>query len=171
MSDPFVGEIRLFGFTFAPRGWALCHGQLLPITQHTALFSLLGTLYGGDGRTTFALPDLRGRTVVGSGQGPGLANHRQGAAGGAEAVALTIDQLPAHRHEVTASRRRGRSRNPAGRFLARSRRGRLYDAQHAETMHVEMITEVGGGLPHDNLPPYLPLSWCIALEGIFPSRS
>lgn len=171
MSEPFLGEIRTFGFTFAPRGWASCDGQLLPIAQHQALFALLGTTYGGDGRTTFALPDLRGRVAVHVGRGPGLSSYRQGERGGEEAVALTPEQLPSHTHDVRARDRRGRSRIPTGRFLARVTRGRLYAPDHDVLLHPDTVTETGGGQPHPNLPPHLVLNVCIALQGIFPSRS
>lgn len=171
MSEPFVGEIRCFGFQFAPRGWAHCHGQLLAISQNEALFSLLGTTYGGDGRTTFGLPDLRGRVALGHGRAPGLADYRMGVPGGQETVALTQDELPSHRHGVAATAKRGRARTPAGRFLAKVTGGRAYRPTSDVVMHEEMITETGGDLPHANLQPYLPLNYSIALVGIFPSRS
>ncbi len=170
MSEPFIGEIRTFGFTFAPRGWATCEGQLLPIAQNEALFALLGTTYGGDGRTTFALPDLRGRVAVGNGQGQGLSLYRQGQRGGEEQVTLTADQLPSHSHDVRARDRRGGSRRPVGRFLARVTRGRSYAAEQDALMHPEMVAETGGGQPHPNLQPHLALNVCIALQGVFPSR-
>ncbi len=171
MSDPFLGEIRTFGFTFAPRGWAACEGQLLPIQQHQALFSLLGTIYGGDGRTTFALPDLRGRVVVGDGQGPGLADYPTGARGGEEQVTLTTAQLPSHRHDVRALDQRGRARRPVDRFLARVTRGRAYAPTSDALMNPDMVAPTGEGQPHPNVQPYLALNVCIALEGVFPSRS
>jgi microcystin-dependent protein len=120
MSEPFVGEIRMFGFGFAPQGWALCDGQLLPINQNTALFSLLGTTYGGDGRTTFALPDLRSRVPVGQGQGPGLSSYAEGQASGAETVTLAASQMPGHTHQVKASSSAAGSGQPEGRTLGRS---------------------------------------------------
>jgi microcystin-dependent protein len=169
MTEPFIGEIRNFGFNFAPRGWALCQGQLLPINQNTALFSLLGTMYGGDGRITFALPDLRGRAPIGFGQGPGLTDRTQGVAAGVEAVILTQSELPPHNHPVGAASD-AVTKNPAGAMPAITSSHRSYGGSQDAEMNPSMIGQVGGGLPHDNMSPYVVTNWCIATEGIFPSR-
>jgi microcystin-dependent protein len=172
MSEPFVGEIRMFGFGFAPQGWALCNGQLLPIDQNQALFSLLGTTYGGDGRTTFALPDLQSRVPVGQGQSPGLSSYAEGQAGGAETVTLAATQLPGHTHPVKASSSTADSDQPEGRTLARSASHSYTAKPDASTvMNVDMLGDAGGSQPHDNIQPYLAVNFCIALIGIFPSRS
>lgn len=171
MSEPFIGEIRLFGFSFAPRGWAPCDGRLLPIASYNALFALVGTQYGGDGRTTFGLPDLRGRVPVGAGPGPGLTDHRVGDSGGAETVALTPEQLPSHSHRVVASSRRARAARPTERFLARVTRGRAYAGTGDVLLHGDAVRSSGGDQAHPNLQPYLSLSYCIALEGVFPNRA
>jgi microcystin-dependent protein len=167
--DPFIGELRCFGFNFAPRGWALCQGQLLSIAQNTALFSLLGTMYGGNGQTTFGLPDLRGRTSLSFGQGPGLASRNQGELGGEEQVTLTSQQIPAHNHTVGASSA-ATGKNPAGSFPAFTAAGSSYGTTADLTMNPAMVGGGGGNQPHDNMAPYLVLNWCIALEGIYPSR-
>lgn len=176
MSEPFagafVGEIRIFGFNFAPQGWAQCNGQLLSIAQNTALFSLLGTTYGGDGQATFALPDLRSRLPVGQGQGPGLSSYAEGQAGGAETVTLAATQMPGHSHPVKASSSAANSGQPEGRTLARSA-SHTYTAQPdtSTVMNAGMLGDTGGSQPHDNIQPYLAVNFCIALQGIFPSRS
>jgi microcystin-dependent protein len=170
--DPFIGEIRMFAFSFAPRGWALCNGQLLPIAQNQALFSLLGTAYGGNGTTTFALPDLRSRVPVHQGQGPGLSPYAEGQAGGTETVTLAAAQMPQHTHPVTASSSAATSDNPAGRMLARSA-GHIYHpepGQHA-VMNANMLGEAGGSQPHGNIQPYLTVTFCIAVTGIFPAQT
>ena len=158
MTEPFIGEIRNFGFNFAPRGWALCQGQLLPINQNTALFSLLGTMYGGDGRITFALPDLRGRTPIGFGQGPGLSDRTQGEAAGEEAVTLTDSDLPAHTHSVIAASV-ATTKNPAGAVPGFTARGHSYGTTADVVMSPTMVGQSGGGTPHDNMPPYLVTNW------------
>jgi len=171
MTEPFLGEIRLFPYTFAPRGWAFCHGQLLPIAQHTALFALIGTMYGGDGRTTFALPDLRGRVAVSAGQGPGLGTYDVGQTGGAESVTLTEHELPAHNHRMAANGPSSGSDRPNNRFLGRVSQGTAYaGTTNGRMLNPEAITRTGGGQPHENRPPHLALTYCIAMEGIFPSR-
>ena len=172
MSEPFVGEIRMFGFNFAPQGWAQSNGQLLPIAENTALFSLLGTTYGGDGHATFALPDMRSRVPVCQGQGEGLSSYADGQAGGAETVTLAATQMPGHTHPVKASSRAADSDQPAGRALARSA-GHTYTAEPdtSTVMNADMLGDTGGSQPHDNIQPYLALNFCIALVGIFPSRS
>jgi microcystin-dependent protein len=178
VSDPFIGEIRIFGFNFAPVGWAMCQGQLLPISQNVALFSLLGTFYGGNGTSNFALPDLRSRVPLGLGQGTGLSNYAIGQAGGAETVTLSVTQLPAHNHAVNASDAAGvslfgpsdRSDSPKGHVLGRAE---IYaDRPDGTTvMNAEMIGNTGGGSPVSVIQPYLALNFCIALQGIYPSRS
>ncbi len=172
MSEPFVGEIRMFGFSFAPQGWALCNGQLLPINQNQALFSLLGTTYGGDGRTTFALPDMQSRVPVCQGQGPGLSSYTAGQASGAETVTLAATQMPGHTHPVKASSSAADSDQPEGRALARSA-SHIYTAKPdtSTVMNADMLGDAGSGQPHDNIQPYLAVNFCIALIGIFPSRS
>jgi microcystin-dependent protein len=172
MSEPFVGEIRMFGFGFAPQGWALCNGQLLPISQNTALFSLLGTTYGGDGRTTFALPNMQSRVPVGQGQGPGLSSYAEGQAGGAETVTLAAAQMPGHTHPVKASSSAAGSDQPGGRALARSA-SHIYTAEPdtSTVMNADMLGGAGGSQPHGNIQPYLAVNFCIALTGIFPPRN
>jgi microcystin-dependent protein len=172
MSEPFVGEIRMFGFGFAPQGWALCNGQLLPISQNQALFSLLGTTYGGDGRTTFALPDMQSRMPVCQGQGPGLSSYPEGQAGGAETVTLAAAQMPGHTHPVKASSSAAGSDQPGGRALARSA-SHIYTAEPdtSTVLNADMLGGTGGGQPHGNIQPYLAVNFCIALTGIFPPRN
>ena len=172
MSEPFVGEIRMFGFGFAPQGWALCNGQLLPISQNTALFSLLGTTYGGDGRTTFALPNMQSRVPVCQGQGPGLSSYAEGQAGGAETVTLPAAQMPGHTHPVKASSSAAGSDQPGGRALARSA-SHIYTAEPdtSTVMNADMLGGAGGSQPHGNIQPYLAVNFCIALTGIFPPRN
>lgn len=171
MSEPFVGEIRMFAGNFAPRGWAFCDGQLLAVSQNDALFSLLGTIYGGDGRTTFGLPDIRGRLPIHAGLGPGLSERRLGAKSGAEQVTLTVNQLPSHTHSLSANTALGNQAQPAGMLVA----GRTGDATYTETdpdvnFNSAAITGRGGGQSHTNLMPYLCVHFIIALFGIYPSR-
>ena len=169
--DPFVGEIRFVAFNFAPTGWAKCEGQLVPISQNTALFSLLGTTYGGDGRTTFALPDLRGRVPLGPGQGPGLTNRDLGETGGAEQVTLTQSQIPPHSHPAMASSSEGNTTSPAGNALAGLRNKGIYTTASPDaTLSGQTIGVAGGGQPHENMPPFLGLNCIIALQGIYPSQ-
>jgi len=172
VSEPFLGEIRLFGFNFAPEGWALCNGQLLPISQNTALFSLLGTTYGGDGTTTFALPNLQSRVPVHQGQGTGLSSYAQGQAGGTETVTLAAAQMPGHTHPVKASSGAADSGQPGGRALARSA-SHIYTAKPdtSTVMNADMLGDAGGSQPHENIQPYLAVNFCIALAGIFPARN
>jgi microcystin-dependent protein len=171
MSEPFLGEIRMFGGNFAPRGWAFCNGQILSIAQNTALFSLLGTTYGGNGQTTFALPDLRGRSPMHWGQGPGLTNRTLGERSGTEAVKLTRSQMPAHSHEMRATGTPANSVAPVNRLLAVG--GNQYQAtwDQATVMSSRSIGPTGSDQPHANMHPYLAVSFIIALEGIFPSRN
>lgn len=168
--DPFIGELRLFGFNFAPNGWALCNGQLMSISQNTALFSLLGTMYGGDGRTTFGLPDLRGRVPLAFGQGPGLTTRTQGEVGGVEAVTLTAATLAPHGHTVAASST-ATTKNPSGAVPSVTASGAAYGTTGDLAMSPSMIGGGGSGQPHENMQPYVVLNWCIALVGIFPPRN
>jgi microcystin-dependent protein len=179
--EPFLGQITMFPYNFAPLGWALCQGQLLPISQNTALFSLLGTQFGGDGRTTFALPDLRGRVPIGQGQGPGLSPYAMGSTQGAENVTLTTATVPAHTHAFPAFASAATTNSPAGARPAEgteSGRGggiavNTYAASGTAVSLApgQAAAVTVGGLPHNNLQPYLTLNWCIALQGIFPSRN
>ena len=166
MDDPFLGEIRPFAFGFPPKGWASCDGQLLPIAQNTALFSLLGTMYGGDGRTTFALPDLRGRAGMHVNSA-----HTQGERGGQESVTLTTAQIPLHSHTANCSNVAGTQTSPAGKFWAQDSDGNVvFNNAGGATMAATAIGNTGGA-PHPNMQPYLVVNYCIALQGIFPSRS
>lgn len=170
--EPFIGEIRLFAGNFAPRGWALCNGQLLPISQYTALFAILGTTYGGDGRVTFALPDLRGRAPIHAGQGPGLSNRRLGQRGGQEDVTLAVEELPPHSHQAVGSANRTSSTTPAGSVWGSTGRTRLYAAPGAPAnMSPAAIANTGAGMSHENMPPYLVINYIIALQGLFPPRN
>jgi len=169
--DPYIGQIMMVGFNFAPRGWALCNGQLLSIAQNTALFSLLGTYYGGDGRTTFGLPDLRGRMPIHQGQGSGLTNRTIGQPGGEETVSLSSTQMPQHTHLVAAQSGPGNSTNPTNNYpAASSARDNIYSNTANTTMNAQMDAPSGGGQPHDNMSPYLTINFIIATEGIFPPR-
>lgn len=174
MSDPFIGQITLFAGNFAPRGWAFCDGQLLPISQNTALFSILGTTYGGDGRTTFALPDLRGRVPLHPGQGPGLSNRQLGEAGGTENVTLLVNQMPNHTHAAQADAGTATQQNPTNHVLASEAAGvtATYSSNPPNTtMNPQAIGATGGSQPHNNMPPFLGVNFIIALQGIFPSRN
>lgn len=172
MVDPFVGEIRVMGFDFAPRGWAQCNGQLLPVSQNTALFSLLGAMYGGDGKTSFALPNLEGRAPMMWGRGPGLSDYVQGHAGGSSSVTLIESEMPAHDHPVNASSLDGNSGDPDGKVLAIAVGATPYsDAAPDTTMDPQTIGVTGGSVPHDNMQPYLGMNFCIALQGVFPPRA
>ena len=175
MSEPFVGEIRMFAGNFAPRGWAFCDGQLLATSQNDALFSLLGTIYGGDGRTTFGLPDLRGRIPIHAGTGPGLSPRRLGAKAGAEKVTLTVNELPSHTHDLVASNQAGNQQSPTGQTMARVSAGDLYKTASTVTTQPQMATDAlsntGGSRSHTNLQPFLCINFIIALFGIYPSRS
>jgi len=174
MAEAFLGEIRMFGGNFAPRGWAFCAGQLLPIAQNSALFALLGTTYGGNGQTTFALPDLRGRVPVSFGQGPGLSNYAQGQQGGTEYVTLTSGQIAAHTHPFTppssSSSQNSTATDPVGACPGVSGTP-LYSASTDGTMLAGNTGAAGGSQPHANVQPFLCVNFIIALEGIFPSRN
>ncbi len=171
-AQPFIGQIMVFAGNFAPAGWAQCNGQLLPISQYDALFSLIGTTYGGDGQTTFALPDLRSRLPIHQGQGPGLSNYVPGENGGAEAVTLLTSQLPVHTHPALGNSDAGTSTDPTGGVWASSPNNIYIAGASADTtMNPTSISGSGGGQPHDNMLPFLTLNFCIALEGIYPSQS
>ncbi|MEA2301264.1 MAG: hypothetical protein QOE44_1799 [Solirubrobacteraceae bacterium] len=178
MADPFVAEIRIFPFNFAPTGWATCDGQLLPISQNTALFSLLGTSYGGDGRSTFGLPDLQGRVPVSQGQGPGLSSYAVGEALGSDTVTLLDGEMPAHSHVLSAEdpsiQGADQSAPSSTSVLAASTGGFAYQP-NASTQPVQMnpaaVATLGGSQPHNSLQPYLTLTFCIALQGVYPPRS
>ena len=175
--DCFIGEIMMIGFDYAPQGWTFCNGQLLPISQNGALFQLLGTTYGGNGTTNFALPDLRGRVPVGQGQGPGLSNRALGAVGGTEASTLAVGQLPAHTHAVPASAdlgttpRAGTASPPASNYLADGGRGSAQYATAANATLAGTVQAVGTGQSHENRQPFLGINFIICLEGLFPSRA
>ncbi|QBK31405.1 phage tail protein [Roseitalea porphyridii] len=172
MSEPFVAEIRIFAGNFAPRGWAFCNGQLLPIAQNTALFSLIGTTYGGDGRSTTALPNMEGRAPMHPGRGPGLTTRRLGERGGAETVTLTEAQMPQHHHTLTGSADdRVLSVNPGGNYLGAGTA--LYAPSSAQRapMAAQALPETGGSQAHNNMQPYLTINFIIALVGLYPSRS
>jgi microcystin-dependent protein len=165
--EPFLGQLMCVGFNFAPVGWALCDGSLLPISQNTALFSLLGTTYGGDGVTTFGLPDLRGRLPIGAGQGPGLQPYTQGQTAGSEGVTLVGPQLPLHTHPVACSTEESGSLSPANAVFASHPAG--FTASGNAAMGGAMLAPSGGSQSHANLQPYIVINWIIATEGIFPS--
>ena len=172
MADPFVAEIRIFPFNFAPRGWAFCNGQLMPISQNTALFSLLGTVYGGDGKSTFALPDLEGRAAMHPGQGQGLSLRDLGEMGGAESITLLESEIPAHTHTLNASAADGLERFPTAQMTAQGIGVGLYapDSSPKTNMAFQALPPAGGGLQHNNMQPYLTINFCIALQGVFPPR-
>jgi microcystin-dependent protein len=172
MSEPFVGEIRMFAGNFAPSGWVFCDGQLLAISQNDALFSLIGTIYGGDGETTFGLPDLRGRIPIHTGTGPGLSPKQQGQQGGTETETLTVNQIPSHTHALTASSANADDVAPAGKTLAATTHDLYITAPSAgdmTAMHAAAVTNAGGSQSHSNLMPTLCIHFIISLFGIFPS--
>jgi microcystin-dependent protein len=171
MADPFVAEIRMFGFNFAPRGWAFCDGQIMSLSQNTALFSLLGTTYGGDGKSTFALPDLRGSAPMFFGQGPGLSVHDIGEASGSETVTLLESEIPGHSHSYMASTQLGLENKAQGQDWAMGDGVNLYAAANPlAPMAAQALAPNGGGQPHNNMQPYLTVNFCIALQGVFPPR-
>lgn len=176
MSEPFIGEIRMVGFNYAPRGWALCNGQLLGIAQNSALFALLGTTYGGDGRATFGLPDLRGRVAIHQGDGPATSPYVMGQAGGSETVTLLSTQMPAHSHGLTAFNGSPSTNNPTSAVIssAQTEVGETINSFAASPntlMSPAAISPSGGSQPHNNIQPYLCVNFIIALEGIYPSRN
>ena len=172
MSQPFLSEIKIMAFGFAPKGWAQCNGQLLPIAQNQALFSLLGTMYGGNGQTTFALPNMRGRVPLHEGQG-----HTLGEAAGSTAVTLNIQQLPTHIHTLTSNMAVGGAATnatvgtPQGNYWANNGKAQYSTSQPDAVMSPAAVNSVGGNQPHTNVQPYLVLNFCIALQGIFPSQN
>ena len=177
MSEPFIAEIRIFAGNFAPRGWAFCDGQLLPISQNTALFSLIGTTYGGDGRTTTALPDLQGRTPMHPGRGPGLTSRRLGQRGGVETVTLTEAQMPSHQHGVVAVGRPAEENDPQGRYFGLTVGNNLYvpptggSPPSPTELADQALQAAGGSQAHNNLQPFIAMNFIIALIGLYPSRS
>lgn len=172
MSEPFVAEIRIFAGNFAPRGWAFCNGQLLPISQNTALFSLIGTTYGGDGRTTTALPDLQGRAPMHPGRGPGLTSRRLGEKSGAETATLSAAQMPNHKHLAKASSDLSKEQKPGGNIWSKTQDQDAYRSTSSYTnLSSQSIEQIGGGQAHNNMQPYLAINYIIALTGLYPSRS
>lgn len=170
--DPFVAEIRIFPFNFAPKGWAWCDGQILPLSQNTALFSLLGTTYGGDGKSNFGLPDLQGCAPMHPGQGPGLSLHDLGETGGVETVALLESEIPSHSHGVRVSAQDATTRIVAGQLPATAIGLGLYaPAPPTATLNPNALTPAGGDQPHNNMMPYLTFYFCIALQGVYPPRT
>jgi microcystin-dependent protein len=176
MSDPFVAEIRIVGFQFAPKGWALCDGQLLPITQNTALFSLLGTYYGGDGKSTFALPNLQGQAAMQQGQGAGLSDRFLGGSGGEQYVTLITSEMPAHNHTAVGTSTPANKNTPVAFTWAQAGVARqpilnyVTDPGTRPTMAFQALSVAGGSLPHNNMPPYLVMNYVIAMQGVFPAR-
>jgi len=171
MADQFVAEIRLFPFNFAPQGWAFCNGQLLPISQNTALFSLLGTTYGGDGKSTFALPDLQGRVPLHHGDGPGLTSRMLGESAGSATVTLLESEIPSHVHALRGSALDGDLSLPSPvRVLGNATGAKPYGSGTDVLLAGQALALAGGSVPHNNLQPYLTLNYCIALQGIFPPR-
>ncbi len=172
MSEPFIAEVRIFTYNFAPRGWANCDGQLLPIAQNTALFALVGTVYGGDGRTTFGLPNLKGRGAMHFGRGPGLSSCRLAQRGGVDQVTLSEAQIADHTHFMRGVNAFGNQPGPAGNVFARTQNATPYHTSaNLVDLHDQTLLAKGGGQGHLNEQPYLTLRFCIALQGIFPSRS
>ena len=166
MAEPFLSEIRIFSFNFAPRGWALCNGQFLPINQNQALFALLGTTYGGNGQTTFALPNLQGKTPIHFGN-----NHTLGETAGAQSVTLTQSQMPAHTHTLQGTSNKAITNVPSGNVFARANTEVYNSASSLTTLSPTSVTNVGGSQAHNNMMPFLTLNFCIALQGIFPSQN
>jgi microcystin-dependent protein len=174
MADPFVAEIRIYPFNFAPKGWAFCNGQLLPLSQNTALFSLLGTTYGGDGKSTFALPDMEGNAPMHPGQGPGLSLHDLGETGGSQFVTLLTSEMPAHTHTLQCLVPPADTNLPENDTIARTVGALPYQPPAGAPltpMAFQALTPAGGSLPHNNMQPYLTLNFCIALQGVFPPRT
>jgi microcystin-dependent protein len=178
MSNPFVAEIRIFGFNFAPRGWAFCDGQILPLSQNTALFSLLGTTYGGDGKSNFALPNMQGNVPMHPGQGPGLNLHQLGETGGSQTVTLLQSEVPAHTHTINCidgSRVGGQIGQPGNAILVKTpgtpANAFVSGGSQNQTLNFNSVSVVGSGFPHNNMMPYLGMNFCIALQGVYPPRS
>lgn len=171
MADPFVAEIRIFPFNFAPRGWAWCDGQLLPLSQNTALFSLLGTTYGGNGKSNFALPNMQGNAPMHPGQGPGLSLHDLGETGGSETVSLLESEIPSHSHTVRVSAEDGNSRQAVGNYVGLGNNIFAAPPPTSPPMNAQALVPAGGDQPHNNMMPYLTFYFCIALQGVFPPRT
>jgi microcystin-dependent protein len=173
MSEPFIGEIRMFGGSFAPAGWAFCNGQLMPISENDALFTLLGTTYGGDGQETFGLPDLQGRMPIHFGQGPGISQTYQiGEAAGVESVTVSVNQLPTHNHALMASNDPGNATGPGGNLLSNPFNTFPYfPAAGSLQLNAQTLAPQGGSQPHDNMMPFLCISFIISLFGIFPTQT
>jgi microcystin-dependent protein len=170
--DPFVAEIRIFPFNFAPKGWAFCDGQILPLSQNTALFSLLGTTYGGDGKSNFALPDMQGNVPMHPGQGPGLSLHDLGETGGSETVSLLESEIPGHSHSLVVSLSDGLFTQPAGQLFAQGVGINIWGTNAPNVQFSDnALAPAGGDQPHNNLQPYLTLNFCIALQGVYPPRT
>ena len=175
MADPFLGEIRPFGCNFAPRGWAMCEGQILPIQQNSALFSLLGTSYGGNGTSTYALPDLRGSVAIHQGQGPGLSSYTIGEQGGTETVTINTSDMPVHAHLMQVYASSANTNDPTQGYyaipLAERHSQNLYGDSVNDTMGTTLASTADSNQPHNNMEPFMAINYCIALQGIFPSRS
>lgn len=173
MGQPFVGEIRMFGGSFAPAGWAFCQGQLMPISENETLYNLIGTIYGGDGQETFGLPDLQGRVPVHAGQGPGISQTYQlGEKGGVESVTLTTQQIPIHTHAMIASTGVASQTNPGGNLISQSTQATIYIEDVASAnMSAGSVGPIGGSQPHENMQPYLCINYIISLFGIFPQQN
>ena len=170
-SEPFLGQLMIVPYNFAPKGWANCSGQLMSISQNTALFSLLGTTYGGNGTTNFALPNLNGSIAIGAGQGPGLSLYELGQTGGESAVTLTVNGIPAHGHQIYADTAKGTTASPAGGFPAANIAGvPQYSGSAGALMNGGALSVAGGSQPHNNMMPYLGLKFIIALQGVYPAR-
>jgi microcystin-dependent protein len=175
VADPFVAEIRIFGFNFAPTGWAFCDGQILPISQNTALFALIGTFYGGDGKSTFALPNFEGSAPIHQGQGPGLSEYVLGQSAGSESITLLDSEMPFHTHSLRGSTQSGDNPNPANPPVgfALARYPNIYQAnttQNLTQLGFQVLPPQGSSLPHNHMMPFLTLNFCIALQGVFPQR-
>lgn len=169
-SEPYVGQILWVPFSFVPRGWAKCDGQILPISQNTALFSLLGTTYGGDGKSTFALPDMQGRLLLHAGQGSGLSEYVQGESSGSATHTLAVNELPYHSHSVSVSTATGTDTSPANAYYAQPANGKQYGPDGSSSFASPAVVSSGGGLPHNNMMPYTTLNCIIALQGVYPAR-
>ncbi len=169
--DPYIGQMMWVPFNYAPTGWAQCNGQLLSIAQNTALFALLGTTYGGNGTTTFALPDMRGKIMVKDGQGPGLSPYQQGQSGGEASHALTVNEMPTHSHAIAATTAAATAASPTGNVHAQAAAGNIYSTNPSATVAATALTPTGSGQAHNNMMPYATLNCIIATSGLFPSRS
>lgn len=172
MADQFVAEIRIFPFNFPPTGWAFCDGQLMPISQNTALFSLLGTFYGGDGKSTFALPNLQGSAPMHQGDGPGLSQRFIGEQSGVESVTLIVSEIPSHTHAINAVGALADAKGPEDKAFAVSQNGNVFTAGPSPQvmMSPNLLTVTGSTFPHNNMMPYLTVNFCIAMQGVFPAR-